>query len=148
MPVTAMQAYGLSARAARREDLDALAEIVRSDPATSWDRAALAAELSIAWSRMQVLERAGQVLAFVVYWLVAGEIQLLHIATHAAHRRQGHACTLLRGLALEARQQGAQHILLEVRRGNTAARRLYDALGFRETGVRRRYYLDGEDAML
>ena len=37
---------------------------------------------------------------------------------------------------------------LEVRRGNAAARRLYESLGFEEVGVRRNYYGSGEDALI
>lgn len=37
---------------------------------------------------------------------------------------------------------------LEVRTGNAAARALYAGAGFAEVGRRRRYYTDGEDAVL
>ena len=37
---------------------------------------------------------------------------------------------------------------MEVRDGNAAARALYRSAGFAEVGRRRRYYPDGEDAIL
>ena len=40
-----------------------------------------------------------------------------------------------------------RHILLEVRRSNAPAIKLYRSLGFFATNVRRRYYDDGEDAV-
>lgn len=48
----------------------------------------------------------------------------------------------------EARQNG-EAVFLEVRESNMAARRLYEKLGFAETGRRRGYYANPpEDAVL
>jgi ribosomal-protein-alanine N-acetyltransferase len=47
-----------------------------------------------------------------------------------------------------ARERGAVLVCLEVRVGNREAISLYRRLGFRETGCRKRYYQDGEDAVL
>ena len=38
--------------------------------------------------------------------------------------------------------------LLEVREGNVGGRRLYSRLGFAEVGLRKKYYPDGESAVL
>lgn len=46
------------------------------------------------------------------------------------------------------RRDGAESVLLEVRASNAAALHLYDSLGFERVGLRRRYYADGEDAVL
>ena len=46
-------------------------------------------------------------------------------------------------------RDGRDHIILEVREGNVAARNLYDSLGFTQIGVRKRYYEDSrEDAIV
>jgi ribosomal-protein-alanine N-acetyltransferase len=37
---------------------------------------------------------------------------------------------------------------LEVRPSNAAARALYERAGFRDAGLRARYYQDGEDALV
>lgn len=42
----------------------------------------------------------------------------------------------------------AESVLLEVRASNKPAQRLYASLGFERVGVRKRYYGDGEDAVL
>jgi ribosomal-protein-alanine N-acetyltransferase len=42
----------------------------------------------------------------------------------------------------------AQEIFLEVRPSNNAARLLYASLGFQVIAVRRKYYSDGEDALI
>ncbi len=65
-----------------------------------------------------------------------------------------HACAWLAGwlagdsLRTPCRDGGAEAVLLEVRASNAAALRLYESLGFQRVGLRRRYYADGEDAVL
>ncbi|HEY6006742.1 MAG TPA: ribosomal-protein-alanine N-acetyltransferase, partial [Geobacteraceae bacterium] len=46
------------------------------------------------------------------------------------------------------RTGGAEFVSLEVRPSNQEAILLYTRLGFTETGRRKRYYQDGEDAIL
>ena len=56
---------------------------------------------------------------------------------------------LMNTLLVQARQTNSDAILLEVRESNAAARRLYEELGFRETGRRKAYYTNPrEDAVL
>ena len=53
------------------------------------------------------------------------------------------------GIALDdGRAAGMERAVLEVRRYNQPAIALYRTLGFREKGLRHRYYADGEDALL
>lgn len=42
----------------------------------------------------------------------------------------------------------AEQVLLDVRASNDAALGLYYSLGFERVGLRKRYYSDGEDAVL
>ena len=78
----------------------------------------------------------------------AGEAELLRIAVAPGARRQGLARHLL--LASEAflAATGITALFLEVRRANTSARALYEALGWRQQRVRKAYYPDGEDAVI
>ena len=48
----------------------------------------------------------------------------------------------------EGRQEGFKRISLEVRPSNSAARSLYEKFGFKPAFVVRRYYADGEDALV
>jgi ribosomal-protein-alanine N-acetyltransferase len=50
-------------------------------------------------------------------------------------------------LIAHAVEHRSRLVLLEVRRTNRPAMRLYRSLGFTAIGVRRRYYGDGEDAI-
>ena len=46
------------------------------------------------------------------------------------------------------RPVGARRTFLEVRRSNVPAQRLYETLGFKETGVRKNYYSHPEEDAL
>jgi ribosomal-protein-alanine N-acetyltransferase len=94
-----------------------------------------------------VARREGEVHAFIVSWHVADELHVLDVATLPASRRSGLGRLLMEHAIEYARVNGIKHILLEVRRSNATAIRLYRACGFFAMGVRPRYYPDDEDAL-
>ena len=72
---------------------------------------------------------------------------LMNVSVDPDRRRRGIASALLATL-LERIGEPSQ-LTLEVRPSNVGAIRLYERLGFRSAGVRRRYYQDnGEDALI
>ncbi len=77
---------------------------------------------------------------FAVTRTVAGETEILTIATDPDHRRQGIGRRLLRSLEAEARDLQSAQIFLEVSEKNTPARALYTAAGYEETARRKAYY--------
>jgi [ribosomal protein S18]-alanine N-acetyltransferase len=80
--------------------------------------------------------------AFLLARRVADEAEILTLATHPGARRQGVARALVARFLDAARQDGAAVVHLEVAEGNAAARSLYAACGFAETGRRPGYYRD------
>jgi [ribosomal protein S18]-alanine N-acetyltransferase len=77
------------------------------------------------------------------------ELELENIVVAPEVRRTGIGKKLMDTLLVLAGQANSDAILLEVRESNAAARRLYEKLGFRETGRRKAYYTHpGEDAVL
>jgi len=132
-------------------DLDAVMEIERLSFPTPWPREAFAEELARSWARIEVLRQvaSGRVVAFCNYWLVTDELHILNVAVHPDERRHGHASTLLRHILAQARSASFRVLSLEVRISNRAAQALYRKFGFKEVGLRPKYYADtGEDALL
>jgi [ribosomal protein S18]-alanine N-acetyltransferase len=81
-------------------------------------------------------------------WLrVADELHLLSVVVAERARGRGVGATLVDSGAALGREHGAAVFLLEVRKQNVGARRLYERLGFFPYGARRRYYPDGDDAI-
>jgi len=86
---------------------------------------------------------------FLVARYLPPEWELENIVVAPTVRRTGIGRQLMDTLVLQARQTNGTAIFLEVRASNSAARRLYEKLGFMETGRRKAYYTNpSEDAVL
>jgi len=105
-------------------------------------------ELARPWAQLWLAVDGDRPIAFLLAWDVADEVHLIDVGTHPDARRRGAARRLLAQLFEHARTRGARLVLLEVRRSNRAAVRLYESFGFRAVTVRRGYYDGGsEDAL-
>lgn len=94
------------------------------------------------------LLRGDQLGALASGWLILDELHITAVAVDPRLRRLGLGRRVLEGLLQEGRQRGADRATLEVASGNGAARGLYRAVGFREAGIRRGYYRNGDDALI
>jgi ribosomal-protein-alanine N-acetyltransferase len=89
------------------------------------------------------------IVGFAGLWLMVDEAHITTIATHPSFRRRGLGEFLLVSLIDIAYNIGAKWVTLEVRVSNYTAQNLYRKYGFREAGVRHRYYSDNqEDALI
>jgi ribosomal-protein-alanine N-acetyltransferase len=77
---------------------------------------------------------------FLLGRVVAGEAELLTLAVAPEARRRGLGRKLLSRFIYQARLRAAETAFLEVAEDNAAARHLYLAVGFGESGRRRGYY--------
>jgi ribosomal-protein-alanine N-acetyltransferase len=78
--------------------------------------------------------------AFALGRVIAGEAELLTLATHPDYHRQGLARACLAGYEAEAQARGAEISFLEVASDNAAALGLYLSVGYVQTAVRAGYY--------
>lgn len=91
------------------------------------------------------IELDGDLAAFILAQIVAGEADILTVATAPEHRRKGLAAALLRALVNRLGERGIARLTLDVAEDNAAARALYKDHGFAEDGRRPRYYTSGRD---
>ena len=93
--------------------------------------------------------RAGSIVGYAGMWLMVDEGHITTIAIRERWRGRGLGELLLASLIQAASEMGAERITLEVRVSNEAAQNLYRKYGFRQEGLRRRYYSDNnEDAYI
>lgn len=133
----------ITADAQELDEIDAIA-------LASFDHPAFSAreELARPWARCWLAREGGRAQAFLIAWHVADELHVLNVATAPRARRRGIAAALMRASIEYARAHRVRILLLEVRRGNLPAIRLYRGLGFTALSVRPGYYSDnGEDAI-
>ena len=77
---------------------------------------------------------------FALIRVVADEAELLTIATHPKHFRQGKARLCMDNWQEQATLRGATRAFLEVAADNVQARALYSKCGYEICGTRRAYY--------
>lgn len=133
--------------------LDEVTAIERESYETPWARSAFECELGanpVTWARVALtIGVPARVAGYCIAWILFEHVHIQNVAVHPEHRRRGLGRLLLLQALEEGRVRGATSALLEVRPSNEAARRLYRALGFVETGRRREYYAGPrEDALL
>ncbi len=89
------------------------------------------------------------IVGFAGLWLMVDEAHVTTIAMHPNFRRRGLGEYMLASLIEIAYDIGAKWVTLEVRVTNYNAQNLYRKYGFREAGLRHRYYSDNqEDALI
>jgi ribosomal-protein-alanine N-acetyltransferase len=132
------------------DDLPAVHVIERESFSTPWPAHAYRHELETNRLAHYIVARRGdEIVGFAGMWLLVDEAHVTTFATRRAWRRQGIGERLLLALLDLAGARGAHEATLEVRPSNTPARRLYEKYGFKNVGVRTRYYSDNnEDALI
>lgn len=148
--MTVADGVPLAFRRMRVADLPRVMEIERAAFAQPWTEELVRRELTHDFSIVLLATEGaeGPVAGFAIAWLVHDELHVLNVAVAPEARRRGVARAVLDELEGRGRAQGARLAMLEVRRGNAAAIALYRSRGYRDVGVRPRYYPDGEDALV
>lgn len=96
-------------------------------------------------SKYFVAKQDNQVVGFVSYTVVLDEVEIMNIVTREDSRNQGIASSLLSYII---RKIDYNKINLEVNENNKTALNLYRKFGFKNVGLRKKYYNGKEDAIL
>lgn len=140
-----IKALGL--RQAEQEDADAIAALEASHG--GWTCQHVQDEISREISRVVVAVDNNCIVGWITVWcLPPFESQIIQITVCPKHQRRGIATQLLEHMIGTSAALGINTMVLEVREDNTAARRLYEKVGFKDVGLRKHYYKDGSHAVL
>lgn len=129
--------------------LPAVAALEQASFSTPWSEKSIREELSNEWAIWYVAMEEDTLLGYIgiQYGLDGGDI--MTIATDPGYRGQGIAKQLIDRILEIFREKNLGYLTLEVRPSNLSALRLYEKLGFREVGRRKKYYREPtEDALL
>lgn len=113
-------------------------------PSEAWSAQVIGLQVEVPGCFGFIDENGGLVLARTM----ADEAEIITLAVHPAARRLGLGAALMDAAMCHATAAGARAMFLEVAEHNDAARRLYLRLGFAEVGRRKRYYANGDDALV
>jgi ribosomal-protein-alanine N-acetyltransferase len=129
-------------------DVDAVHRIEAASFPAPWRREFFAAEV-LADSRFNIVARIDGVLVGYLFGMwIFDEMHVNKIAVDANHRRNGIAHTLMQRTFDFANAHGIATLSLEVRQSNRAAQEFYRFLDFETSYIRKRYYPDGEAAVV
>jgi ribosomal protein S18 acetylase RimI-like enzyme len=113
----------------------------------SWTAGRIARHIRHAESVVLTARSLGMIAGFALMQFGRDTAHLNLLAVVPANRRQGVGRALLEWLETSALTAGTFLIELELRAGNRAARRFYEALGYTEVALLPRYYQGLEDAL-
>ncbi|GAB4538745.1 MAG: ribosomal protein S18-alanine N-acetyltransferase [Anaerolineales bacterium] len=132
------------------EDLEQVVEIDGLSFSLPWPAHTFHYEVSRnSAARCWVAEQDGKIIAMLVGWFIVDEIHIATFAVHPDFRQRGIGRHLLLHALQFSQAEGARQSFLEARASNAAALKLYEEVGYVQTGLRKKYYSDnGEDAVL
>ena len=128
-------------------DLDEVLALEQAIFPSPWSREAFTYESSSRRLLKMVAVEQDRVVGYLVVW--GGDCaHVANLAVAPGSRRRGIGSLLMDRAEEFARCSGAELVVLEARRSNTAARAFYSMRGYDEIDVRLGYYQDGEDAIV
>ncbi|KQL43402.1 ribosomal-protein-alanine acetyltransferase [Brevibacillus choshinensis] len=132
------------------QDVGAVADLERLAFTTPWPQDAFVNELTRnPNARYVVVVHQNRIVAYCGMWIIIDEAHITNVAVHPLYRGKKIGLSLMIKMMNVARMFHAKSMTLEVRPSNTVARNMYTKLGFKEHGVRKRYYSDNnEDAII
>ena len=144
----AADAVSARLRPATASDLDAIVAIEDAAFSDPWSEASFAGLMRAPSTALTVAEDAQrQVVGYSVLLIAGTDADLANLAVAPRARGLGVGRLLVEDVIARARRAVVDYVYLEVRDSNVRAIALYEAVGFRAFGRRRRYYKDPvEDA--
>ena len=129
----------VSTRQMRHEDLALVADIERRSYDFPWSHGVFR-DCLLAGYHCTVLERDGEVSAYGILSVAAGEAHILNLCVAPAYRSHGYGAKVLDVMLLQARAASVRQVFLEVRPSNANALALYKKRGFHQVANRPAYY--------
>jgi len=134
-------------RIATSNDLADILSIEKKVFKHPWSKEQLSLELnSQPAAENYVMIARGNMIGYLFSHVVDDDVQILNIAIDIPFQHKGYGEQLLSYLLDQFNTDSSIH--LEVRKSNFPAINLYLKIGFHETGSRKGYYADGEDAII
>ena len=90
----------------------------------------------------------GKIIGYIGISYVLDSADIISIVVHKDYTQKGIATLLLQEIFAFAKENNIQKIMLEVRRSNLPAQKLYEKHGFKQIAIRKKYYDNTEDALI
>lgn len=136
-------------RYANSDDIKKIAALEKEIFHDPWTEDMVRADIEAKISRYIIAENeSGEIIGYLGYWLVFDECSINNVAVIPSLQGKGIGSAIMEQMIKETEAMGARVWVLEVRAGNESGIALYEKYGFKEVGRRKKYYEDGEDAIV
>jgi [ribosomal protein S18]-alanine N-acetyltransferase len=130
------------------DDVQAVAELEASSFSTPYPEEFFFQQTCRKYSVSLVAVLDGGVAGYIVGEFLSHEARILTLCVRPEYRRMGVGSLLINRAREELKKKGCVFIALKARASNDAARRFYESVGLKVSGVRKKYYEDPlEDAL-
>jgi len=132
------------------EHIDDVLEIEKVSFTTPWSKDSFVVEITQNMlAKYVVAEIDEKIVGYGGIWLIIDEGHITNIAVHKDYRGLGVGKRIIEGLIDVCSERNIRAMTLEVRKSNEVAKNLYKQYGFKEYGIRPKYYADdNEDAII
>lgn len=129
-------------------DFEIISPILSSDFDDFWSPKTLKSELANEFSHYIVAKIDTEIVGFAGIWKSVDDIHITDIVVKKSYRGNGIGNLLLQKLIELTKQLNYKELTLEVNSNNKIARKLYLKNGFKELGIRKKYYKNTDDAII
>ena len=129
-------------------DLNKIKDTLEENFNNFWNYEIFRNELENNNSSYLVAEYDGEIVCYGGIKIILDEAELMNIVTKVNMRNMGFAKKVLNELITVASEHGCVQINLEVNEHNESAIHLYESFGFKQVGLRKKYYDDIDNAIL
>ena len=138
-----------SARPASEDDVEQILKIENVSYPLPWKKEAFLEELKKPFSHVIVFtddETDSVIAGYIVFWIMFEECTIHNITVNLDYRGLQFGLKLIEIAKKEALRSNCKKLVLEVRKGNDAAIKLYQKSGFFIDHIKKGFYENGEDA--
>lgn len=127
-------------------DLNEISGNLTSDFDEFWNSSILESELKNPFSEYIIAKLNNKIVGFAGVIDTVDQLEITNIVVKKDYRKNGIGNELLTRLITLAKENGKDKITLEVNSTNLAAIKLYEKNGFKNVGIRKKYYNNTYDA--
>lgn len=127
-------------------DLDDISSIITTEFDDFWNASTLESELKNPFSKYIVAKIENEIVGFAGVIDTVDRLEITNIVVKKNFRKNGIGNELLKNLIKLAKENEKTEITLEVNNINLPAIKLYEKNGFKNVGIRKKYYNNTDDA--
>lgn len=130
------------------QDLENIKGCLLTDFDNFWSYNILKRELENGKSKYFVAKQENEIVGFAGILLIIDQVNIMNIVVKKDKRNFGIGSSLLEEIIRYSKIHNATSITLEVNEKNILAIKLYKKYGFKQVGLRRKYYNNEDNAIL